>query len=272
MSRETVCFSMYSLMSKRRNSTPSAAASCFATSVLPTPVGPQKRNEPTGLSCWPSPARARRIAETTVSTAISWPNTSSLMSRSSVCRRSRSDVVTCRGGIFAMVATMCSMSRVRTVFFCRPVVWLRAAAPASSITSMALSGRNRSSTCLAARPAHARRDDGLQTRLELAAGLRAREQGAHVERVDLDVAQRGRDAVFLHAERESLDDGRLPDARIADVDRVVLPPAAEDVDGALELARPSDQRVDAPRGRALDQVDGEGGERIARPPGATLLI
>src|SRR5207249_6127873 len=119
---------------------------------------------------------------------------------------------------------------------------------------------------------HERRDDGLQTRLELAAELRAREQGAHVERVDLDVAQRGRDAAFVHVEREPLDDGRLPDARIADVDRVVLPPAAEDVDGALELARPSDQRVDAPRGRALDQVDGEGGERIARPPGATLLV
>src|SRR2546427_556273 len=31
---------MNSLMSKRRNSTPSAAASCLATSVLPTPVGP----------------------------------------------------------------------------------------------------------------------------------------------------------------------------------------------------------------------------------------
>src|SRR5262245_29655392 len=57
ISRETVCFSMNSLMSKRRNSTPSAAASCFATSVFPTPVGPAKRNDPTGFSGWPSPAR-----------------------------------------------------------------------------------------------------------------------------------------------------------------------------------------------------------------------
>src|SRR6185503_3427464 len=38
MSRDTVCFSMYSLMSKRRNSTPSTWASCLASSVFPTPV------------------------------------------------------------------------------------------------------------------------------------------------------------------------------------------------------------------------------------------
>ena len=40
---ETVCRSMYSDMSKRSSSTPSVAASCLATSVLPTPVGPENR-------------------------------------------------------------------------------------------------------------------------------------------------------------------------------------------------------------------------------------
>src|SRR5436190_1139388 len=153
------------------------------------------------------------------------------MSRSSVCRRSRSDVVTCRGGIFAMVATMCSMSRVRTVALeVTLVVLVRRRTQAAEVARG--EGRfqdvrrvERAAVC-GARPDHGvdlvdeedgtwarheRRDDGLQTRLELAAELRAREQGAHVERVDLDVAQRGRDAVFLHAERESLDDGRLPD-------------------------------------------------------------
>src|ERR1051326_1644520 len=54
---------MNSLMSKRRNSTPRAAASCFATSVFPTPVGPAKRNEPTGLSGRPGPGRAGRRGE-----------------------------------------------------------------------------------------------------------------------------------------------------------------------------------------------------------------
>jgi len=47
--RDTVCRSMYSDMSKRTNSTPMAMASWRVTSVLPTPVGPENKNEPTGL-------------------------------------------------------------------------------------------------------------------------------------------------------------------------------------------------------------------------------
>ena len=38
-----------SLISKRRNWRPRVSASCLATSVLPTPVGPENRNEPTGF-------------------------------------------------------------------------------------------------------------------------------------------------------------------------------------------------------------------------------
>jgi hypothetical protein len=61
-----------------------------------------------------------------------------------------------RGGIFAMSATTFSMSRVRTVFFCLLAGSSCTAAPASSITSIALSGRKRSFTCLADRSAAAR--------------------------------------------------------------------------------------------------------------------
>ena len=50
ISRATACFSMYSLMSKRMNSLPSSIASCLASSVLPTPVGPVNRNAPAGRS------------------------------------------------------------------------------------------------------------------------------------------------------------------------------------------------------------------------------
>ena len=39
---------------------PSVKASCFATSVLPTPVGPENRNEPIGLSAFAEP-RARHL-------------------------------------------------------------------------------------------------------------------------------------------------------------------------------------------------------------------
>src|SRR5205807_612815 len=64
MRRDTVCGSMYSLMSKRMNSTPRATASCLASSVLPTPVGPLKRNEPIGFSGCPRPERESLMALT----------------------------------------------------------------------------------------------------------------------------------------------------------------------------------------------------------------
>src|SRR3954466_7726635 len=49
---------MYSDMSKRISSMPRMKANCFATSVLPTPVGPENRKEPIGLSGFPRPDRA----------------------------------------------------------------------------------------------------------------------------------------------------------------------------------------------------------------------
>ena len=69
---------MYSDMSMRiiacslsnRNS-----ASALVSSVLPTPVGPRNRNEPIGRFGSCRPARARRIALETATTASSWPIT-----------------------------------------------------------------------------------------------------------------------------------------------------------------------------------------------------
>ena len=82
MSRETVCFSMYSDMSMRtiacsvskRNS-----ASALASSVFPTPVGPRKRKLPSGRLGSLNPARARRTAFATASTASSCPTSRRLM-------------------------------------------------------------------------------------------------------------------------------------------------------------------------------------------------
>src|SRR5215475_10516132 len=51
----------------------------------------------------------------------------------------------------------------------------------------------------------------------------------------------------------------------------VLPTPAEHVHRALELALAADERVDAAGGRLLDQVDGEGGERIARRRGLVVV-
>src|ERR1700682_661511 len=87
MTRDTLCFSMYSLISMRIinfSSSKRNSASARASSVLPTPVGPRKMNEPIGRLVSESPARLRRTAFDTRSSASSWPTTRS-RSRSSMC-------------------------------------------------------------------------------------------------------------------------------------------------------------------------------------------
>ena len=78
MRRWTLNFSMYSDMSMRtraRSSSKRHSASAFASSVLPTPVGPRKKKLPMGLLGSESPARLRRTAAATAATASSWPTT-----------------------------------------------------------------------------------------------------------------------------------------------------------------------------------------------------
>ena len=72
--RDTECFSVYSPMSIRtmaRSSSNRNSATALANSVLPTPVGPRKRNEPIGRRGSDNPARLRRIAFDTADTASS---------------------------------------------------------------------------------------------------------------------------------------------------------------------------------------------------------
>ena len=67
---------MYSLMSSLMRALSSSkrnSARARASSVLPTPVGPRKMNEPIGRLGSLRPARARRTASATASTARSWP-------------------------------------------------------------------------------------------------------------------------------------------------------------------------------------------------------
>ena len=71
ISLETVCLSMYSDISNLTNSIPIIDASCLLTSVLPTPVGPENKKEPTGFSSTLKPALESLIAEDNVSTASS---------------------------------------------------------------------------------------------------------------------------------------------------------------------------------------------------------
>jgi hypothetical protein len=106
----------------------------------------------------------------------------------------------------------------------------------------------------------------LQALLEVAAVLGARQQRAHVERVDLRLGEDLRHLAVDHALGEPLGDGGLADAGFADQQRVVLAAAAKDLHHALELRLAADERVDLAVDGELVQVLREALER-ARPTG-----
>ena len=97
-------------------------------------------------------------------------------------------------------------------------------------------------------------DDALEPLLEIAAVLGARDQRAHVERVDGAVGQHVRDLALDDHAREAFGNGGLADAGFADVQRIVLAAAAQDLDGALDLERAADQRIDLAVLRLLVEV------------------
>ena len=282
--------------------------------------------------------------------ALFWPNTTFFRSRSSVLSALRSSDDTFFAGMRAILATISSTSVLPMIFFCRDLGRIFCAAPASSITSIALSGRCRSLMKRAASSAALRQrrrrvldavvllearlqalqdldrlgdrrlghvdlleaprqrvvlledlpvlvvrgradalqraggqrglqqvrrveraarrragaDDrvdlvdeedrlgafgellqhGLQPLLEIAAILGAGEQRAHVERIHLVFAQQLGHVAFVDAAREALGDRRLAHTGFADEQRIVLAPAAQHLDHALEFVLAADQRID----------------------------
>src|SRR5262245_15229367 len=106
-------------------------------------------------------------------------------------------------------------------------------------------------------------DEGFQPHLEFAAIARAGEQRAHVERVDFRALQDVGHFVLMDLQSQTLGDGGLAHAGVADVERVVFATAAEDLNRALQLGGAPDQRVDSSFGGALDQVGGESLQRVA---------
>ena len=115
----------------------------LASSVLPTPVGPKNMNDPIGLPGSLSPALFLWIAPTMVSMALSWPMMRPL-------RRSRifiilfpSDSATLFTGMPVIFETTVEMSFSLTMLSCFPApLFSLTIEPASSMASMALSGRN----------------------------------------------------------------------------------------------------------------------------------
>ncbi len=94
----------------------------------------------------------------------------------------------------------------------------------------------------------------LQALLEVAAVLGAGEQRAHVERVDGRIGQDLGHVALGDAPGQAFGDGGLADAGLADQQRVVLAPAAQDLDHALDFVLAADQRVDLAVARELVQV------------------
>ena len=107
------------------------------------------------------------------------------------------------------------------------------------------------------------RDHRLQALLEVAAVLGAGDQRAHVEREDGAVGEYLGHLALDDEAREPFGDRGLAHAGLADVQRVVLAAAAQDLDGALDLELAADQRVDAPFLRHAVQVGGVLLERAA---------
>ncbi len=108
----------------------------------------------------------------------------------------------------------------------------------------------------------------LEPLLEVAAIAGAGEQRAHIELEYGGFGQNLGHVAHDDAAREALGDGGLADAGIAHEQRVVLLPAAQHLDRALDLRGASDQGVDATRARLLIEVDAIDLERV----GATLLL
>ena len=105
--------------------------------------------------------------------------------------------------------------------------------------------------------------DLLQPLLEIAAIAGAREQRAHVEREHGGRRQHFRHFAVDDALCEAFGDRGLADAGFADEQRIVLLPAAQHLDGAVDLGVASDHRIDLAVARLLVEVDAVSLERLA---------
>ena len=101
----------------------------------------------------------------------------------------------------------------------------------------------------------------LEALLEVAAIARAGEQRAHVEREHRRVGEHLGHRAIDDLTGEAFGDRRLADAGFADQQRIVLLPAAQDLDGALHFGLAADQRIDPAILRLLVEVDAVGIER-----------
>ena len=101
-------------------------------------------------------------------------------------------------------------------------------------------------------------DDLFQPLLEVAAIAGAGQQRPHVEAVDGGAFQHLRNLVVDDLAGQAFGDGGLADAGVADQQGVVLGPAAQDLDGPLDLGVTADQGIDLAVARLFIEVDAIG--------------
>ena len=112
----------------------------------------------------------------------------------------------------------------------------------------------------------------LEALFEVAAVTAAGDECTEVERVQLLVAQRVGDVVGDDLLRQAFDDGGLADTRLTDEHRVVLGATAEDLHHPLELARPTDDRIELLLASELGEVAPELIEDLAVALVAGILL
>jgi hypothetical protein len=112
----------------------------------------------------------------------------------------------------------------------------------------------------------------LETLLELASVLRAGDERGQIERVELLASQGLRYLVGGDLLRESLDDGRLADARLADEHGVVLRPARQDLHHALDLVLASDHGIELALASGAGEVATELIEHLGAAAAAATLL
>ena len=112
----------------------------------------------------------------------------------------------------------------------------------------------------------------FQALLEIAAIARAGEQRAHVEREHRRGRKDLRHLAVDDALCQSFGDRGLPDAGLANEQRVVLLAAAQHLDGAVDFGITSDHRIDLAVARFLVEVDAIGLERLALLLGVLVAL
>src|SRR5206468_2379926 len=99
--------------------------------------------------------------------------------------------------------------------------------------------------------------DGLQALFKLAAIFRSRHNQREIQHQNALVGEKRRNLTIDDALRETFNDGRFSHARIADQDRVVFRPPAEDLNDAVNLRITADKRVQNAIHRGLREISGE---------------